>query len=580
MSDYITELNIFFDKYFENLLSKKIIKNFNKKNINIDYLSKSKKGDVSSNFLLITQKNIIDENFNLKSDIEKNLINIDFINNVEITNNGFINIFLKKNFILEQLDKILIQNNQYGAINIGDKKNVNVEFVSANPTGPVHIAHIRGAIIGDVISSILLKTGYKVTREYYVNDAGSQIVSLGESLFKRYCQLFNSEIKLDKDEYPGEYLISIAKQIMTKDKDKWIDVEIKIRKKYFEEYAVNTLIQNIKDDLSLVDIKFDKYTFESKILNRNLIGDLFKILEDKNLIYEGVLPKPKSDELSDWEPRKQLLFKSSSLLDNNDRAFKKSDGNWTYFANDAAYHYDKYLRKFDKIINIWGADHIGYIPRMKSIILAICNDDHYLEVITCQIVRLLKDGKILKMSKREGNFITLKEVYEAVGKDALRYYMISTRSETSMDFNMDKVIEKNKDNPVFYCQYAYARATSVINKAKEINPKLLDRKYNKSEIINYISDYEFEIFLKLLAYPYLLYQTSINREPHRITNYLEDLCSSFHSFWNMGKDNDSLRMLDENNLAKTKAKIIWLECFKIVLKDAFNLIGIEAPESM
>ncbi len=580
MSDYITELNIFFDEYFENLLSKKIIKNINKKNINIDYLSKSKKGDVSSNFLLITQKNIIDKNFNLKSDIEKNLINIDFISNVEITNNGFINIFLKKHFILEQLDKILIKNNQYGTINLDDKKNVNVEFVSANPTGPVHIAHIRGAIIGDVISSILLKTGFKVTREYYVNDAGSQIVSLGESLFKRYCQLFNSEIKLDKDEYPGEYLISIAKQIMNEDKDKWIDEDIKIRKKYFEEYAVNTLIQNIKDDLSLIDIKFDKYTFESKILHKNLISDLFKILEDKNLIYEGILPKPKGDELNDWEPRKQLLFKSSSLLDNNDRAFKKSDGNWTYFANDAAYHYDKYLRKFDKLINIWGADHIGYIPRMKSIILAICNDDNYLEVITCQIVRLLKDGKILKMSKREGNFITLKEVYEAVGKDALRYYMISTRSETSMDFNMDKVIEKNKDNPVFYCQYAYARATSVINKAKEINPKLLDRIYNKSEIINYISDYEFDIFLKLLAYPYLLYQTSLNREPHRITNYLEDLCASFHSFWNMGKDNHTLRMLDENNLAKTKAKIFWLECFKLVIKDAFNLIGIEAPESM
>jgi len=580
MNDHISNLLSFFNQYAKDLSNKNIISKVNIKNINIDFNSKSKKGDVSSNFFLVIQKKILDKNFDIKKDIENKLNKFKFIEKYEISNSGFINIFFKKYFLIEGLNNILNTEDNYGNINFGKNKKINVEYVSANPTGPINVAHLRGAIFGDVLSSIFKKTGYHVIKEYYVNDSGSQIEILGNSLYKRYCQLLNINVDVLNDEYPGEYLINIAKELISKDNDKWIKEPFKKRQIYFEKFAVNSLINNIKKDLSLINIHFDKFTFESNIIKKNLIEELFKLLKDKNLLYQGKLTKPKGEEYQDWEPRNQLLFKASVLFDNEDRAFKKANGKWTYFANDSAYHYDKYLRKFDKLINIWGADHIGYIPRMKSILYSITNKDNYLEILTCQIVRLIKNTKIIKMSKREGNFITLKEVFNAVGNDALRYFMISTKNETSIDFDMDKVLEKNKDNPVFYCQYAYARASSVINKANSLNSNNLDKSTYDQDLINYISEYEWQIILKLLSYPFVLLQSSINREPHRITNYIEDLSSSFHSFWNKGKDDISLRFIHELNIKKTQSKLLWLKSFRIILKNAFDIIGIEAPESM
>jgi len=580
MNDHINKLLIFFNEYLKDLLTQKIISEINKKNINIDFNSKSKQGDVSSNFFLLIKKKILDKNFDLKSDLGSKLSKLDYIENAEISNSGFINIFFNKKYLMQGLNNILNQKNNYGVFNLGKNKKINIEYASANPTGPIHIANIRGAVLGDVLSSIFKKTGYKVIKEYYVNDAGSQIDVLGNSLYIRYCQLLNIKADLSKNEYPGEYLIEIARDLVSKDNDKWIKQPIEKRKKFFKEFAVNFLINNIKKDLSLININFDKFTFETDIIKKNLIDKLSKLLKRKDLLYEGKLLKPKGEELKNWEPHNQLLFKSSSLFDNEDRVFKKSNGDFTYFANDSAYHYDKYLRQFDKLINIWGADHVGYIARMKSAVYAFTNDESYLEVLTCQIVRLIKNSQIIKMSKREGNFITLKDVYASVGKDALRYFMISTKNETSIDFNIDKVVEKNKDNPVFYCQYAYARASSVINKAKNLYKNYPNRIYEDQELISNISKYEWEIILKLLSYPYMLLQASKYREPHRITNFLEDLSASFHAFWNKGKDNESLRMIHETNLKKTEAKLIWLESFRIVFKNAFDIIGINAPESM
>ena len=349
--------------------------------------------------------------------------------------------------------------------------------------------------------------------------------------------------------------------------------------KYFKEYAVKHLIKFIKKDLKLLNIKFDKFTFESDIVSSNIINNLFKILDNSNLLYKGILDKPKGDDTADWQPRMQLLFKSSQIFDDQDRALKKSNGEWTYFANDAAYHLDKYNRKFDKLINIWGADHIGYIPRMKSVMKSISNHDDYLEVVTCQIVRLIKNNEILKMSKREGNFVTLNEVFNQVGKDPLRYFMVSTKSETSMDFDLNKVVEKNKDNPVFYCQYAYARASSVINKSNNLGINI--ESFNDYEkISNYLSEDEIEIILKLLTYPYILKQSSLTREPHRLTNYIEDISSLFHSFWNKGKENESLRFIDEKNILKTQTKLLWLQSMRIVFENIFNIIGIDHSETM
>ena len=565
----------------DDLESKKTIVDLNRSSLSIDYSSKSRQGDLSTNTLLILRKKNLDKNFNIDSYVSDFFKNLIYIDKIEIAKAGFINIFFKKTFIINELKKLINNKNCRNEYSLIKKEKINIEFVSANPTGPIHVAHIRGAVLGDVLSSLLESIGHTVTREYYVNDAGSQIETLGKSLFKRYQQLFNIDVELLNDEYPGNYLIDIAKNIKNKDGNKWILFEDKIiLNKYFKSYAINFLINNIKGDLSLININFDKFTFESQVVKSNLINKVFSLLEEKKLIYEGILEKPLGDDDGGWEPRKQLLFRSTNFLDDSDRAFKKASGEWTYFANDAAYHYDKYQRGYDKLINIWGADHIGYIKRMKSIVDAITNKENYLDVFICQIVRLIKDNKILKMSKREGNFITLKKIHNEVGTDALRYFMISSKSETPMDFDMNKVIEKNKDNPVFYCQYAYARASSVVRKAKEIKniPNAMSslNLFNESSV----SEYEWQIILKILFWPDILLQAAENKQPHRVTLYLEDLCSHFHSFWNKGKDDVSLRMLDEHNVEKTITKLIWIESFKIVLNDAFKIIGISAPEIM
>ena len=576
MDNYIKNLLDFFYDFSSFLENENYISAIDKNQISIDYSSNNKQGDLATNFLLIIKRKIIKKNFDIEKELNKRIKSIEFIDRILISKNGFINFFLKNDFVFKKLNEIY-NKDFLKYINYGDGKKINVEFVSANPTGPLHIAHIRGAVFGDVLSSLYSKTGYNVFREYYVNDAGSQIDKLSNSLFKRYLQLFDEKIELTEDEYPGQYLIDIAKKIKNQDHDKWLNSKEEETIKYFKNFALENIILEIKSDLEKINIKFDKFTYESDIEKSNIIDELFKILDKKDLLYNGVLEKPKGDD-SDWEPREQLLFKSSNLLDNQDRALKKSNGEWTYFANDAAYHFDKCKRNFDRLVNIWGSDHIGYIPRMYSLIKAIKNDETYLQILTCQIVSLIQNKQKIKMSKRLGNFVTLADVYSKVGKDPIRYYMISTKNETAIDFDLDAVIEKNKENKVFYCQYAYARASSIINKANELNINFDD--YNNYNDKEKISDEEMKIIKKLISYPYLLYQSSYYNEPHRLTNYLEEVCSDFHSIWNKGKDNESLRFIDEKNIKKTISKIFWIESFRIVLKDIFLIIGINAPEKM
>ena len=581
MIDYLSELKKDLLNLINYLLQEKIIqKDFKINNISIDYLSKSKKGDVSTNLFILLKKNKIDKEINLENILNEKINNFEYIEKINIAKEGFINIFFDKKYIIKHLNYVLNKSKNYGRNNSGKNKKINIEFVSANPTGPIHIAHLRGAVFGDVISSIMEENGFNVTREYYINDSGTQIEVLGNSLFKRYQQLFGKKTELLNSEYPGEYLIDLAKKIKTNDNDKWLDSDELNRKKYFQKYAVQELLFDIKNDLQSLDIIFDNYVYESKIIEKKLIAEVILNLNDKKLIYEGILEKPKGEDQIDWSPRKQLLFKSTKFLDEVDRPLKKENGEWTYFANDAAYHYDKYLRKYNQLINIWGADHIGYIKRMESIISATTNNENYLKVIVCQIVRLFKDGQIIKMSKRDGNFITLKNILKDVNKDSLRYFMISTKNETPIDFNLDKVIDKNKDNPVFYCQYAYARASSIINKSKDYDEfKNLSKLFDMFDYSS-LSKYEWNIILKIISWPYLLKQTSHSLQPHKITNYIEDLSSNFHSFWNMGKDNKNLRFLNLEDKKKTITKLLWIECFRIVLKRCFEIIGIESHEKM
>ena len=581
MTDYITKFKKDIYRIINDLIEKNIIHDFNFDKLSIDHSSKFKQGDLSTNLFLILSKQNLKKSHDLKDRIFKFFSSLHYIEKVDIAKAGFINVIFKKDFLISKLNDLFSNINKYGFSKIGNGKKINIEFVSANPTGPIHVAHIRGAVIGDVLASILEYSGYAVTREYYVNDAGSQIMVMGKSLYKRYQQLFDIKVSLNSNEYPGEYLKTIAKKIFDQDGDKWLNNTDEIEKcKYFENYAVENLVSSIKEDLSLININFDKFTFESEIVFNQFINKVFNLLKEKGLLYEGFLEKPMNNEDVKWKPRKQLLFRSTKFGDDADRPFQKSNGEWTYFANDSAYHYYKYSRGYDQLINVWGADHVGYITRMKSIAEIISNQKNYLDVLICQIVHLKKNGKLLKISKREGNFVSLKEIQKEVGTDALRYFMISSKNETPMDFDMKKVIEKNKDNPVFYCQYAFARASSVIRKAnlsKVLPPihKSIDQLSIKD-----VSQYEWDIILKILAWPYLLSQAAIFRQPHRITNYLEDLCSHFHSFWNKGKDNQSLRLIDEKNISKTISKLVWLESLRITLKQAFDIIGIDAPEKM
>ena len=576
MNNYIKDLSDFLFDFTDFLEGKKYISPINKKQISIDYSSNKKIGDLATNFYLIIKRKIINKNFNIEKEINDRIKLIEFIDHFSISKNGFINFFLKDEFIFKSLKEIY-NKNFLNNINYGQDKKINVEFISANPTGPLHIAHIRGAVFGDVLSSLYVKTGFNVTREYYVNDAGSQIDKLSHSLLKRYLQLFDKKIELEEDEYPGEYIIDIAKKIKNEDGDKWLNFNREETIQYFKNFALKNILLNIKSDLELLNIKFDKFTHETEIEKSKIINELFTILDNKKLLYNGILEKPKGDD-SDWEPREQLLFRSSSLLDNEDRALKKSNGEWTYFANDAAYHLDKCKRNFDRLVNVWGSDHIGYIPRMSSLIRAIKDDDNYLNILTCQIVRLIQNKQKIKMSKRSGNFVTLANVYSKVGKDPIRYYMISTKNETAIDFDLDVVVEKNKDNKVFYCQYAYARASSVINKTNELEINIK----NNSNLLakNNLSVEEIKLIKKLISYPYLLFQSSYYNEPHRLTNYLEEISSDFHSIWNKGKDNISFRFIDEKNIENTISKLFWLESFRIVLKDIFSIIDIDAPETM
>ncbi len=581
MNDFLTILKKDLFLLIDKMISDNIINSsFKKFSISIDYLSKSKQGDVSSNIYILIKKNLIDTQFDLNKFIKENLENISYIQKIEIAKVGFVNIFLKNELISSQIKELFKNKDFFGNNNSGLGKKINVEFVSANPTGPIHIAHLRGAVMGDVLSSILSCTGYQVTKEYYVNDAGSQIDILGKSLLKRYYQLFDKDIKISEDEYPGLYLIDLAKKIKENDKDKWLKFDKNKTAEYFKNYAVTELMKLIENDLKSININFNKFTYESAIVKNKLIDKLFSLLNKKKLLYEGYLEKPEGDDNKDWKPRKQLIFKSTNYYDEKDRALKKTDGEWTYFANDAAYHYDKFLRKYSLLINIWGADHIGYINRMKSIVEVFSEKKDFLDVRICQIVRLLKDKKVLKMSKREGNFITLNDLLKFVDYNSIRYFMVSSKNETPMDFDIDKVVSKNKDNPVFYCQYAYARASSVINKSKKYEEfKNLDKLINNFDPST-LSIYEWNLIIKILSWPYLLFQISESKQPHKLTNYLEELSSNFHSFWNMGKDNDTLRLFDLNNKNKTLTKLIWIESFRIVLKRAFNIIGIDAPESM
>ena len=505
--------------------------------------------------------------------IKKDDKNIDLIN---VINPGFINIKFKTLFWNNFLKEIINNHKTFGVDKKEKKNKYLIEFVSANPTGPLHVGHCRGAILGDVISNMLNFNQHQVTKEYYVNDYGNQIHNFTKSIYLRIKEILNSEKfpKDDADLYPGDYLITIAQNIITQNKKLNFDKFEKISDK-LTELSVEQSLKIIKFNLNNLGIFHNNFISETEIIKNNEVQRVTDKLKKNNFVYEGTLKPPESKKKPDFLERKQLLFRSTDFGDDKDRALQKSDKSWTYFATDVAYHNNKLNRKFDILINILGADHAGYIKRITSVVEALSGKKNKLICKISQLVKLIKDGKPFKMSKRKGDYITVEDLINEVGKDAARFIMLSRSSDVEFDFDFTKVKEKSKDNPLYYVQYCYARISSVFRLiGKNINNEIKITNYN----FNYSSD-EIKILRKISEWPKCIEVSTNKLEPHRIPVYLYELASDFHSYWNMGKDNEDKRFINKDRKISDN-KLVFLKAISNVIKSGLDIIGVKSPEKM
>ena len=563
------------------ILNKDILKKVYKKEVlNMFQVSeppKDKFGDVSTNAALVLSKFLKISPNNFADLLIKELKKIKYIEDAKVEGPGFINLSLKKDFWLSELKEVLLKNDKYGESNIGKSEKVIIEFVSANPTGPLHIGHCRGAVYGDVLSNIMKKLGYKVFKEYYINDTGSQIDKLINSVIYRYNELFNKNKKnIDENLYPGKYLINLAEDLKKKYGSKLLEKNKK-NNLSIKDFSLKWIINLIKNDLNLLGVNFDLFYSENNLIKKNKISICLDTLKKNKLIYEGIPEKPKGGDLDEWEPRKQSLFKSTNFGDDADRALQKSDGDYTYFAKDIAYHWDKYKRGFSFMINVWGADHGGYIKRLSSAVKAITNNKVNIIIKTCQLVRVIDKKKALKMSKREGKFISLKKVLDNVGKDVTRFIMLLRKNNEDIDFDLEKITEESKDNPVFYVQYAHARCCSVLREAKNyFNPKEISlNEIKKNDLKNLNDKNEILLIKEVVKWPKIIEDSVHYHEPHRITFFLQSLSSKFHSFWNYGKMDPSKRFINIDNKSLTLSRLSLIYAVRIILSNGLNLLGVK-----
>ena len=533
--------------------------------------------DISTNVAMVLSK------ANKKSpiDLANQLANLikyddDKIDNINVEKPGFINIKFKGFFWNEFLKEIITNSKKFG-INSNEKKNKYlIEYVSANPTGPLHVGHCRGAILGDVIANLLSFNQHSVTREYYVNDYGNQIIIFAKSVYLRIREILNKE-KFPTDDpnlYPGDYLIDIAKNIIKENKvlnfDNFESISESLTK-----LSVDQSIKLIKFNLKNLGIAHDNFASETVLIKNNEVEKVVDKLKKNNFVYEGKIKAPEGEEDSKWVERNQLLFRSTDFGDDKDRALQKSDKSWTYFASDVAYHNNKLKRKFDILINILGADHAGYVKRITSVVEALSGKKNILICKVSQLVKLIKDEKLFKMSKRKGDYITVEDLINEVGKDAARFIMLNRSSDVELDFDFSKVKEKSKDNPLYYVQYCYARISSVYrNIGKNINDDINVRSYN----FNYSSE-EIKILRKISEWPKCIEVSSNKLEPHRIPIYLYELSSEFHTYWNMGKDNEEKRFIN-NEKKISDEKLIFLKAIANVIKSGMDIVGVTSPEKM
>ncbi len=505
------------------------------------------------------------------------------IETVEIAGPGFINMRLAASFWQNQVASILKAGGDYGNSSVGGGEKVNVEYVSANPTGPMHVGHVRGAVFGDALANLLAKAGFDVTKEYVINDAGSQIETLARSVHLRYREAFGEDIgEIPEGLYPGDYLVPVGQALKEKYGDKLLNAPEEEWLPVVRLEATAAMMALIKEDLKALGVEQDVFFSERTLHETGRVADAIEDLRGRGHIYEGVLEPPKGKKPEGWEPREQTLFRATAFGDDVDRPLQKSNGDYTYFAADIAYHYDKYQRGFCKMIDVWGADHTGYVKRMVTAVRALADDAH-LDVKICQLVRLLRDGEPVKMSKRAGNFVTLREVVDEVGRDVTRFIMLTRKNDASLDFDFNKVMEQSKDNPVFYVQYAHARVNSVVkNRVAEFFPGLdtADAVLESADISLLTDEAELALIKQCSAFPRIIEAAAEAHEPHRIAFFLYDLASEFHSLWNKGNERAELRFVIDGNEALTKARLAMIRAVAIVIANGLAVLGVKPVEEM
>ena len=533
-------------------------------------------GDMSTNVAMLLAPKFKKKPYEIAEIFKEEINTFPGIKSVSIAGPGFLNIILDHLTWSNCLYKILINPDDWDQVNIGKGSNVNLEYISANPTGPLHAGHARGAVFGDALASLLSKVGFNVTKEYYINDAGSQIEKLVQSSILRYNECLGDKIRvIPKGLYPGDYLKEVGKALFIKYNNRLKTYDNEEIFKIVSELSLKIMLDNIKNDLFKLGIEMDIYTSEQKIVSSDLLSNVINILERKKLLYKGILAPPKGMKTDDWETREQLLFKSSNYGDDTDRALQKSDGSWTYFATDMAYHLDKINRTNGDLINVLGADHTGYISRINAAVNALSDNKVSIDTKVCSLVNLLEDGKPLKMSKRAGTFVTLSDIIDAVGKDVLRFIMLTRRNDQSLDFDFKKVKEKSKDNPVFYVQYAYARCHSIFKAAETVKENLYPNNLNLLK-----AEEELNLIKFISLWPRILELAAKHHEPHRICFYLIELASNFHSLWNKGSDKPELKFIVDDNIDLTNARLCLVKAVALTISKGLNILKIEPINEM
>ena len=530
-------------------------------------------GDMAANAAMVLAKPAGMKPRDIADALAARLLDDPRIDVAEVAGPGFLNLRLSADVWDSVVEAALKQGPSYGRSSLGADKKVLVEFVSTNPTGPIHVGHTRGAVFGDALSCLLDFAGFDVTREYYINDGGAQVDVLARSAFERYREACGLSPEIAEGLYPGDYLVPVGEalkakygdSLLDKDESEWLaDVRV---------FATDAMMDMIRDDLALLGVVMDSFFSEKSLYGTGQIEAAIEELDEQGLIYEGILEPPKGKKPEDWEPREQTLFRSTAHGDDLDRPVKKSDGAWTYFAPDIAYHYDKVNRGYDELINVFGADHGGYVKRIKAVVSALSGGKVPLDVKLIQLVRLFKNGEPFKMSKRAGNFITTRDLVEQVGPDVTRFVMLTRKNDAPLDFDFDKVTEQSKDNAVFYVQYAHARVCSVLRKAAEMGITLTDEPNLQDEA-------EFALVRKIAEWPRLVEIAARGNEPHRIAFYLYELASDFHALWNKGNDNPSLRFLQEDDLAVSATKIALPRAVAVVISAGLGILGVTPVDEM